>query len=373
MANAHSFLVNKSDFSNTKLAPINASTLTDLKQDEVLLKVERFAFTANNITYAALGEKLQYWRFFPTEENFGVIPVWGFAQVQASNCDGIEVGERFYGYYPMASHVKVLGQSVNKYNFMDGAPHRKSLAKIYNQYTRTSTDPLYSQDSEPLQMLLRPLFTTSFLLDDFINEHERFNANSIVLTSASSKTALGLAFLLNQHRQSSQQDIKIIGLTSPGNLDFVKGLGIYTDVLEYSQISQLDNTQATVSVDFAGNSDVVVALHKHLDTQLKYSCMVGVSHWDQQTQLPKDLAGPKPIMFFAPSQAGKRLKEWGPEKFQQTFAGAWIAFNKFVKGWMQVEESTGEQAVNAVYQQVLTGRSQPNVGHCLSLSITDKS
>ena len=373
MANADTFLVSKSNFSNTKLAPIDVSILANVEAGEVLLKVDRFALTANNITYAALGDKLQYWRFFPGEENYGVIPVWGFAEVLLSKCDGIEVGERFYGYYPMASHLKVVAEKVTKYNFLDGAAHRQGLAHIYNQYTHTSNDPLYTQDSEALQMLLRPLFTTSFLLDDFFNENSFFNANTIVLTSASSKTALGLAFLLNHNRKANNQDIKIIGLTSSGNLDFVKGLGIYDEVLEYSQVPQLDQTQPTVTVDFAGNSELMVALHGHLNGQLQYSCMVGVSHWDQQTQLPKDLAGPKPTMFFAPSQAQKRLKEWGPEKFQTIFAGCWIEFNKFVKGWMQVEEATGEKAVSQIYQQVLAGRSQPNVGHCLSLWTDDKN
>ena len=48
------------------------------------MKVDRFAFTANNITYAVLGDELKYWQLFPAPEGFGNIPVWGFGEVIAS-------------------------------------------------------------------------------------------------------------------------------------------------------------------------------------------------------------------------------------------------------------------------------------------------
>ena len=36
-----------------------------LPADALLVKVTRFAFTANNITYAVLGDQLKYWQLFP--------------------------------------------------------------------------------------------------------------------------------------------------------------------------------------------------------------------------------------------------------------------------------------------------------------------
>ena len=73
---------------------------------EAILKVERCSLTTNNITYAAYGDSMNYWGFFPTgEAEWGHIPVWGFADVLVSNVDGVAVGERFYGYFPMASHL----------------------------------------------------------------------------------------------------------------------------------------------------------------------------------------------------------------------------------------------------------------------------
>lgn len=196
-----------------------------LAEGQALLAVGEFALTANNVTYAALGDALRYWEFFPAGEGLGIVPVWGFAEVLASRCPGVEPGERFYGYYPMASHLLVAPAQVRGSGFVDASEHRRNLPSVYNQYLRCSSDPLYRASDEALQMLLRPLFTTSFLLDDFLAEHAFFGATDLLLSSASSKTAIGLAFLLQRNRAQRGQDYRIVGLTSAGNRAFVEGLG----------------------------------------------------------------------------------------------------------------------------------------------------
>ena len=145
---------------------------------EVLLRVEHFAFTANNVTYAMFGEAMHYWQFFPaTDPAWGVIPVWGFATVVASAVEGIVASERFYGYLPTATHLIVQPDRVNAGGFVDGADHRVALPAVYNQYSRCSTDADYQPEREAEQMILRPLFFTSFLIDDFLAE-TRFLARS---------------------------------------------------------------------------------------------------------------------------------------------------------------------------------------------------
>lgn len=367
MTNLTTFLVNRNRLSDTELQSGPTITRKDLKPGQVLLKVDRFAFTANNITYAVLGDALRYWEFFPSVSGQGIIPVWGFADVEASLCDGIVVGERLYGYYPMSTHLVVEPRQVSSSKFEDGAEHRQPLSNIYNQYTRCANDPIYSANSEALQMLLRPLFMTSFLLDDFFEDSQFFAANTVVLTSASSKTALGMAFLLHQSRSKRGCDYKIVGLTSPRNLDFVKGLGCYDRVLSYAQITELDASEPTAAVDFAGNGGFLGQLHSHLNEQLRYSCLVGAAHWDQRRGLPEDLAGPAPQIFFAPSHARNRVAEWGGVNFQRRLADAWFKFTEFVGGWMNVEADLGPSAVGRVYRDVLAGHLDPATGYILSL------
>jgi hypothetical protein len=359
-------LVARSDISLTETSVAAQPDGDALAPDEVLLAVDRFAFTANNITYAALGDMLRYWEFFPAAEGKGIVPVWGFADVIATASESVEVGERLYGYYPMSSHLIVKPEHVTTHGFVDGAAHRQPLPIIYNQYIRCAQDPLYSAQTEALQMLLRPLFTTSFLLDDFFADNQFFGAKTLVLTSASSKTALGMAFLLEHNRSASEYGYEIVGLTSPGNIAFVQALGCYDRVLGYDQLTQLDAASPAAVVDFAGNAELLTSLHTHFNDQLQYSCRVGASHWDQ-VGATAELPGPEPQMFFAPTQAQKRVEEWGGPEFQQRLASVWFVFLSFVEGWMEVEVERGPDAVARVYGEILSGQFSPKAGYILSM------
>lgn len=356
--------VNRTEYSKTSIVK---EELSALNTGQVLLKVSEFSLTANNITYAAMGDFLKYWEFFPAAEGEGIIPVWGFAEVVSSECEGVEVGEKFYGYYPMSTYLVVEPAQLSPSSFIDGAAHRQSLSVIYNQYIRCSNDPIYKPETEALQMLLRPLFTTSFLLDDFFADGNFFESEQVILTSASSKTALGMAFLLNHNRADRSQDYQIIGLTSESNKAFVEGLGCYDVVVSYEQLAELDSTKKTSVVDFAGNGQLLGQIHQHFSENLQYSCMVGASHWDQRAGMPAKLEGPEPIMFFAPTQAEKRIKEWGGVVFQQKIADVWAEFTGFVDGWMDVERHAGAEQTNEIYQKVLSGSFNPKAGYIVSL------
>ncbi len=364
MTNNTTLTVNRTDYSNTTIV---TQPLPELVTGQVLLKVSEFSLTANNITYAAMGDFLKYWEFFPAAEGEGIIPVWGFAEVVSTQCEGVEVGEKFYGYYPMSTYLVVEPDQISPASFIDGFEHRKSLSVIYNQYIRCSNDPIYRPETEALQMLLRPLFTTSFLLDDFFADADFFGAEQIILTSASSKTALGMAFLLHHNRKERAQECDIVGLTSESNRAFVEALGCYDTVVSYEQLTQLDSSKKTAVVDFAGNGQVLGQIHQHFSNNLQYSCMVGASHWDQRAGMPATLEGPEPIMFFAPSQAEKRIKEWGGVEFQQKIAEVWTIFTGFVDAWMDVEHHSGVKATDGVYQKVLSGSFNPKAGYIVSL------
>ena len=364
MSSNTSLTIDKNNYTNTTVIKQN---LKNVEAGQVLLKVAEFSLTANNITYATLGDYLKYWEFFPTQDGNGIIPVWGFADVVASKCEGVSEGERFYGYYPMATYLLTEPTQVNPLSFVDGTAHRQPLSVIYNQYIRCSNDPIYTQETEALQMLLRPLFTTSFLLDDFFADKNFFGSEQVVLTSASSKTALGMAFLLHHNRNERPNNYQIIGLTSASNKAFVQGLGCYDKVVSYEELGELDRNIKTSIADFAGNGQILGQLHQHFAGALQYSCKIGVSHWDQRAGMPKQLPGPEPVMFFAPSQAEKRIKEWGGAQFQRNIAEVWTVFTGFVEGWMDIEHHKGTTETELVYQKLLSGSFNPKAGYIVSL------
>lgn len=357
------FVVRRDDLRDTQWSE---SATVDLADGEVRLRIGPFALTSNNITYAALGEAMNYWQFFPTgDAETGCIPVWGFASVAESRCPGIEVDERFYGYWPIGDDIVLQATGVHPGGFTDGAEHRQALHPIYNQYVRCSTDPGYRTDREGQQALLRPLFATSFLIDDFLADNAFFGASTVVMSSASSKTAYGTAFCLAQRRSA----VKVVGLTSPANAEFTRSLGCYDDVVVYDDIATLPQV-AAVYVDFSGDGAVRTAVHHRLAGQLAYSCAVGATHWDALGG-GGDLPGPAPVLFFAPEQARKRVADWGPEGFGDNMAAAWTAFMEPVTDaehpWLTVVTGQGRDAVERSYGALLDGTVPASEGHILSV------
>lgn len=361
------FLVGRTDLKTHKFVDRIPPGDIELAPGEILVKVDAFAFTSNNITYAVAGDFMNYWDFFPAEEGWGRVPVWGFGDVLRSDCDDVAVGERLYGYWPMSTHLVLKPTKVKDKGFTDGAAHRQELHAVYNQYSRVSADPGYDAATEDQQMLLRPLFVTSFILDDFFADNDFFGARRLILSSASSKTAFGLAFLLHNNRPG---DVEVVGLTSPGNVNFVEGLGIYDKVVTYDEIETLEADTPSAYVDMSGNANVLTNVHTHLNDSLKYSCLVGGTHWDQlgggfgeRDEMP----GAKPQGFFAPDQIKKRNSDWGPEGLQRRINDAWQQFLGPVGGWLTVVHGHGRETVETVYTEMLNGRVKPDTAYVLSL------
>ncbi len=318
---------------------------------EAVLRVDRVGVTANNVTYAVLGDALRYWRFFPAGEGSGRVPLWGFAEVVASRADGVEPGQRVYGYLPPASHLLVRPERAGAHGFRDGSAHRAALPAVYNSYLLTSGDPAHEPEREDLQVLYRPLFLTSFLLADQLAEQD---AGVVVLSSASSKTAYGTAFLLRGG------GAEVVGLTSPRNVDFTASLGCYDRVVTYEEVPALE-AAPTAYVDLAGSTPLRRAVHEHLGTDLVLDLVVGVTHQDASPA--HDLSGPRPVVFFAPDRVAARTAEWGREGFDRRSGEAWRRFAPAAEGWVDVTVSTGPEGLRDVWREVLGGGSDPRTGH----------
>ena len=353
------FLVDRGDLRRTRVAP--GRVPEELGAGEILVRIDRFALTANNVTYGAVGDMIGYWRFFPADAGWGRIPVWGFGDVVRSRHDAIATGERLYGYFPMSTHVVLRPANVAPGGFVDATPHRAGLPPVYNAYTRVAADPGYDGAREAEIALFRPLFTTSFLLDDFFAENEFFGARSVVLSSASSKTALGLAFLLSRGRRADA-----VALTSRAHVGFVGKTGYYGAVTAYDDIESLPGDVPAAFVDFAGNGELVGRIHRRLGDALRYSSRVGVTHWDRMAT-PEALPGPVPVFFFAPDQARRRVHEWGADAFQARVGESMRAVLASTAAWLRVVEGRGPETVEAVYRATVDGRTDPAEGHVLSL------
>ena len=332
---------------------------------EARLRIDSFGLTSNNITYAVFGDAMNYWEFFPGPVDGGVhwgrVPVWGFADVVESSTPGLSEATRVYGYFPMAGALTVRPGRIDDSGFSDVVAHRDVLTSVYNRYSFVGSDPAYHPDREAQHMLLWPLFVTSFVVDDFLGDHDLFGGSRVVVSSASAKTSIAAAFLL-----AERPGVEVVGLTSDANLAFVEGLGCYHRVVAYDHLTSIPDG-GTCYVDVAGRRDVTAAVHRHLGSDLHYSMVVGDTHWDHTGEPTGPLVGPSPVFLFAPDQIAKRRREWGRAGFEQAVAAAWGRFSPWTDEWLTVRRTAGAPGVEAVYRSLLGGRIDPRVGDVCTL------
>lgn len=350
-ARCQTLLVAHGDPGTTRTADAAVPTPAD---GQTLLRVERFALTANNVTYAVLGEQLAYWQFYPHEAPWGIVPVWGFAEVIEDRSGALDVGERLYGYLPMACHALLQLQPASG-GFREVSAHRQPLASVYNRY---EVAPAGDSDDDNRRALLHPLLATAFLIADFLDDNDQFGAQRVIIGSASSKTALCLAQLLKRAGSAGE----VLGLTSAGRVDWVQTTEAYDRVIGYDAAGDLDSSTASVFVDMGGNATVRDALHRQLGDSLTYSCAVGLSHWDAQGPVPGDLPGPRPQMFFAPARSKQRSQDWGPAELQQRVNQAFRDCAEASRRWLSPRELRGIDAIDTQWQATVRGEVPADVG-----------
>ncbi len=339
--------------------------VTALGDGEVLMRIEKFALTSNNISYALAGDFLDYWGFFPTEAGWGRLPAMGFGVIEASKNNDIAAGCRYFGFYPVASHHIVQAQLTST-GFIDIGLHREKHAMTYRNFekvpAKTADETSTSENvlNENASLIFRGLFMTSFLAEDFLRESEFFGATQVIITSASSKTSIALAQCLRTNAK-----IQIVGLTASANVDFVKLVDLYDEVVSYDEIESLDKNLRSVIVDMSGNRSIVARIHQHFGQSLMYSCAIGATHWESR-QSTTNIVGVQPQFFFAPSQLSKRGKQWGRDELNRRINEGLENFIGDAHAWLCIDYSHGADAVSEVYKQLVGGLVRPEVGHVLA-------
>ena len=311
-----------------------------LGEDEVRFAVERFGLTANNVTYAVLGDRLRYWTFFPSvEAGWGRVPAWGFARAVETRCARVPEATRVFGYVPMGGEFVVTARHADERGLRDGSAHRRELPAAYNAYRWAEPGSL-----DDATMVLQPLFITAVLLARSLARSSR-----VVLSSASSKTALGTAYLLRR------AGIEVAGLTAAAG--FVNTLAVYDEVLGYDAVAELE-LRPTTFVDLAGNARVRAAVHRHLGDTLEASVVVGATHVDAGGGTGT-LPGPRPTFFFAPDHLRGGLDRETLDTFRELLE--WSA------GWLELERRDGPEGVLTAWEEAVAGSVPPTTGLSLSL------
>lgn len=359
------FQVNKKLFFKYELTETPTENRS-IEAGQILVKIDRFAYTANNITYAATGDLIRYWEFFPStgtqKEQMGVIPVWGFANVVDSKVNGIPVGDRIYGYFPPTGHLKMNPIKIQEQRFFEGAKHRSTLPMGYNLYRRVNNEPGYNKKFDNDRALLFPLYLTSYCIWDSLQDKLWHQAEQIVVLSASSKTSIGLGYALKGDHNAP----KSIGVTSQRNLELVGKMGVWDKLITYEDVGNIDPSVPTLIVDMSGNNVVMEQLHQQLGEQMKFTLKVGLTHWTKANPNTGTI-NERNKFFFAPAHIEKRFQDWGPALFDEKINTFFMETIKKTSTWLIYNEMKGLEALAKIHPEICQGTRPPTEGVIIKL------
>jgi len=251
----------------------------------------------------------------------------------------------------------------------------------YNQLTRCSHDPLHSPENEDLAIIYRPLFWTSFWAEDWLFSSlptPYRGASSILVSSASSKTAFCLAYLLRKRRFQGATAIKTVGLTSKKNLSFTNGLGLYDAVLTYNDDleTQLDIDGSWVYVDVASNSELNGRILGALKGGLVRYVSLGLtnltprdanSYSPPSSGVTASTTSTSPEFFFMPEWLAQRRKTLKISEIANLQTGAWSGLMEDCKSWISLTRTWGAHQIQKAYEEVIEKGVGPEKGLIWSL------
>lgn len=324
------------------------SSLPDPDPGGVVLAVERFGVSSNNVSYALLGDLLGHWKPFPAAPGWGRVPVWGTARVLAGDPAVASPGTRLAGYLPMATSV-AMRATAGPFGIEDTSPERADMLPLYGRMHRIDSG-VWNDQHAGVEVTLLPVTPAAALLARDLTEA---GVQAVVVSSASSRTALALSRLLRV------AGVRTTGLTSTARIATVTGLDAYDQLLPYEQVAALPREASTTYVDIAGDSDITRAVHQRMGNALDRSVGFGGSHLSVTgpTALRPDpaLPGPQPVRFSAGARQVELGDELGRAAVEVIEAQAREILLPWFSGWLRVETVTGLDAARNAWERVARG------------------
>ncbi|WP_214410513.1 DUF2855 family protein [Sphaerisporangium fuscum] len=344
----------RDDLTVSELREASSPRLAD---GEVSLVVEKFGLTTNNATYARFGDSdIPFWNAFPGPEGYGRVPVWGFARVEESRHPEINVGDRYFGYMPMSTH-HVVAPQVTPRGFADATPQRHFLHPWYWHFERAG-EPDALDDR---RALVHPVYPAAYTLADMLQRQAANGARSVLVTSASSKVAIGMV----EEAAARNLGLRAIGITSSRNVAFVESLGLYDTVAAYEDLATVEVTAPAVFVDGTGEAAWRLAVADRFADDLVNTTLIGFTHPGAAVPPPPGLRGPAAEVFFTPAVEWQTAEEEGPENYYARYARSERRFLESTTSWLTIEQAQGPEAIADVFGDVLAGKQPPDVSYVL--------
>lgn len=255
----------------------------------------------------------------------------------------------------MSSYLIVKPENIKPFGFIDGTTHRKPLPPIYNFYAKKPES--FSDVEKGYYSIIKPLFTTAFLNYLFLEEENFFEAEQILLTSASSKTALGIAYMLFSNKE--QHGKKIIGLTSSKNKVFLQETGLYDQIFSYDELDNIPSLKTTM-VDLGGNIELLLKINNQLNEHLRFTSLIGLADWKSAGDMKQV---PNSKFFFAPDYATKLFQKLGPDVANEQINKTQENFTELAQNWIDLKFVHFEAGIKDLYLNMLDGKVDPSKGY----------
>ncbi len=370
--------------------------LPPLQQGQIRMRVDKVGLSANNMFYAQMGEApfLKFFSVYPVESRpeLANVPAWGSGTIVASANPDFEVGEHYRGFLHMANVVQMKAKRTAD-GFVAYGGNRDKLNRAYNGFikVRDEKSPFHGTGSKAdLATVAAPGALSGFILCELLRMNAFYGGDSIVLTSASSKLSLAIAFLLKAEREQGTLK-RVIGYSSPNNVEFVRSTGLFDDVLTYDQELPSDSSLKPVLIDVAGDASIYRRIHKRLakglavggtHSRAKSSTfaafgpsgllkMIGsmvappaVGKW-----LDKNLHPPLE-MFFAPTVMTQLVARWGKNVLDEKCDAALAAFVDAAldNRWITVVRAESTGTIQSEYRRIVEGTVPPSEAIIVSLA-----
>jgi hypothetical protein len=345
-------LFRRDDLTTSEVGP---GTMVPLRPGDVRLAVEHLAITNSTATYARLRDSpMRFLSVFPAPEGFVRVPAWGFARVVESRHPRVEPGRRYFGFLPMSTHHTIAPQVIES-GLFDTTPQRSFLHDWYRTYETAEPHEL-----DDRRALLHPLFPASFNLAEFVDRRARQGVTATLVTSASCKVAIGLAYLLARHG-----GVHVTGVTATEHESFVSGLGLYDSVVAYEDLASVPVDRQTVFIDFTNSIERMREVYRHFSGWLAATVLVGFTHPRLLSEPPR-FHDPVPEHFFAPAAERQHMARQGAESYRRRYAEAEAPFIADTVSWLTVARGSGATAMSQVLVAALAGKQPPDVGDVLT-------
>lgn len=381
--------------SKIKQTVILEDELPALQDGEIRMEVNKVGLSTNNLFYAQMGNApfLKFFAVYPLDQHADlvIVPAWGMATVIASKNPDFAVGEQFRGFLHMTNVVQMKAKR-SEDGFVAYGGNRDKINSAYNGFIQVADAPTSPFKGEgiksDLAMTSAPGALSGFILSELLKMNDIYGANTIALTSASSKLSLAIAVLLKQQRAEGK--VRVVGYTGTGNKSFVENTGCFDQVLTYDEKLPNQKGEKYVMVDVAGDASIFKRNKKSIVKALA----VGGTHSDAKSSTftafgpsgivkmvlgmvsPGGLGGwmagklnPTLEMFFAPTVMTELKNQWGKATFDERCD---LALGSFVdaaidNGWIEVNRLEDLEGIQAAYKRIFSGEVPPSEAIILSL------